>query len=176
MPLNPYFLEGYDEEGHRVDGVVKIGFNAQNIRSHKWLRGCMTALKKLLRDFPDQRSVDSFNFQLEKERQEEEYRKSSRVEKTIKPKQGYVYILKSDNLFKIGRTRHPKSRLKTYRTENPHGIWEVIMQEVDDYKKVEVALLKKFSAKRKRGEWFNLNKKDIKEAKKIIDAAMVLPF
>lgn len=75
---------------------------------------------------------------------------------------GFVYILKSRNLYKIGRAQYIKSRIKTYRTENPFGIRVIFQKEVDDYIKVEASLLDTFKDKKVRGEWFKLDKEDIK--------------
>jgi T5orf172 domain len=70
---------------------------------------------------------------------------------------GYIYVLKSNNLYKIGRARNIEGRLKTYRTENPFGIEVVLYRQVDDYIETEKGLLKKFEDKKVRGEWFDLS-------------------
>jgi len=92
--------------------------------------------------------------------------------KTLKSKtlkSGYVYLLKSNNLYKIGRTTSFKSRMKKYTTENPFGIKLILQKKVDDYIGIEKKLLDKFKEKQVRGEWFKLNKGDIKEFKKMVN-------
>lgn len=85
-----------------------------------------------------------------------------------KPKRGYIYILKSKHLYKIGRAEYPESRIRTYITENPFGIEVIFQKEVDNYIMVESKLLRKFRNKQFRGEWFQLNDKDIKWIKENI--------
>ena len=58
--------------------------------------------------------------------------------------------------------------MKKYTTENPFGIKIVFQKEVDDYIGIEKKLLDKFKEKQVRGEWFKLNKQDIKWIKQNI--------
>jgi hypothetical protein len=79
-----------------------------------------------------------------------------------KAKNGFIYILKSKNLYKIGRTLQFKKRIKIYKTENPFGIKIIFQKEMNNCFNTELELLKKFKNKKYKGEWFKLNKKDIK--------------
>jgi hypothetical protein len=81
---------------------------------------------------------------------------------------GFIYVVKSKNLYKIGRAKHPKSRIKTYRTENPFGITVIFQKEVDDYVGIEEKLLDTFKEKRIKGEWFNLTPENIQWIKQNI--------
>lgn len=105
----------------------------------------------------------------------EEYKKTNEIEKKIEKEKiqkkikGYIYILKSNGLYKIGRSKNIKNRIKLYKTENPFGIDVIFQKEVDDYINKEIKLLEMFSDKLKLGnEWFDLSDKDIKLIKKII--------
>ena len=81
---------------------------------------------------------------------------------------GFIYILKSKNLYKIGRAKYPNDRIKTYTTENPFGIKIILLKEVKNYIQTEVDLLKKFKDKHFKGEWFKLNENDVREIKDIL--------
>jgi len=97
-------------------------------------------------------------------RKKEEVKKEQKLkqmpEKTKKEK-GYIYLLKSKNLYKIGRAKHLKERIKTYRAENPFGIKVIFQKKVDDYIGEEIKFLEKFKDKNYKGEWFKLNQEDI---------------
>ena len=69
---------------------------------------------------------------------------------------------KSLNLYKIGRAQSEK-RIDTYITENPHGIELLKFVKVKDYVGTESFLLKKYSAKQYKGEWFKFNDKEKSE-------------
>jgi hypothetical protein len=85
-------------------------------------------------------------------------------------KSGYVYLLRDDNMFKIGKAKCFTSRLETYETENPRPLTVVHSAFVSNYSQVEKELLTKFKQKRHRGEWFvNFNKDDIDKFSKITD-------
>ena len=74
---------------------------------------------------------------------------------------GWVYIIKSQGCYKIGRTKNIKSRIKSYKTENPYQITILAQKEVVFPKSVEHILLNRFKQKNLHGEWFNLNTKEL---------------
>ncbi len=74
---------------------------------------------------------------------------------------GYVYIVRSENLYKIGRTQYPSSRIDKYRTENPYLIEMILLAKVEDYIRVEKVILTMFASKKHHGEWFSLDEQDI---------------
>jgi len=87
---------------------------------------------------------------------------NNQIEKETKTKRGYIYLIRSKNLYKIGRALQLKERIKIYKTENPFGVKVVFQKEVDDYVGKEVKLLEKFQEKRAKGkEWFKLNQEDV---------------
>ena len=79
----------------------------------------------------------------------------------IKQKTGYIYILESQGYYKIGKTINIKSRISKYTTENPNEINIIHTFKADNYTKEEERLHKKFKKKNHRGEWFDLDEKDI---------------
>jgi hypothetical protein len=74
-------------------------------------------------------------------------------------KKAKAYILKDENtgLYKIGRSINPKEREKTLQSEKP--TIKMIKEFQDD---IEAQLHKKYKKNRVRGEWFNLNKVQLK--------------
>ena len=85
------------------------------------------------------------------------------IEKNKLPvQQGYVYLIKSQDCFKIGIAKHIKNRVSEYVTENPFPTELILQHKVKDYLNKEQYLLNKFKAKNLHGEWFKLNETDIK--------------
>jgi len=92
------------------------------------------------------------------------------IKKTnIVSKSGFIYVLKSKNLYKIGRAKNIKERIRTYETENPFGVDVLLQVRVNNYIEEESILLNRFREKQVRGEWFALNKKDINMIKKMYE-------
>lgn len=73
---------------------------------------------------------------------------------------GHIYVIKQDNLYKIGRSSNIKQRLWQFKDAEVISTYETI-----DCIKDEKILHKKFKAKRHHGEWFNLNNEDLASIK-----------
>lgn len=74
--------------------------------------------------------------------------------------QGYVYLMKADNLnaFKIGKTINaPEQRLSTINTGSPVVIELVTYALANDCDAVEKYLHQKFEHCRTKGEWFEFD-------------------
>ncbi len=69
-----------------------------------------------------------------------------------------TYILKSNNLYKIGKTKDIEQRLKSYHIHSP-GFQLIRLIESD----IEKELHNLYKVKRKKGEWFKLTEEDILE-------------
>ena len=76
---------------------------------------------------------------------------------------GTVYLLESDGYYKIGRTTDLISRFgKTPQaTDNPHQLELIYAKEVDGYVRVEETLHDVLIDFRVRGEWYDLNDKQL---------------
>jgi hypothetical protein len=78
---------------------------------------------------------------------------------------GVVYLLvenRDEPRYKIGITKHnAKKRIKGLNTGNSDVIDVVAEFESKFNRKIEGALHKRYGTKRLKGEWFELNKKDI---------------
>ena len=81
-----------------------------------------------------------------------------------------VYILKSGNLYKIGKTNCLKKRLASLQCGNPQKIEVVFEAKVKDAQRVEKLVHKKYQEHRIRGEWFDLGGSILKDACDYIDS------
>ena len=78
-------------------------------------------------------------------------------------KTGYVYLVKhgSRNEYKIGKTINPLRREGEVRIQLPETLRPIHYIETDDPSGVEAYWHNRFAAKRKEGEWFNLDRADV---------------
>lgn len=76
-------------------------------------------------------------------------------------KVGYIYIIESSWLYKIGYTKNIDSRTKKYTTENPNETVLIHYFKTDDCTSKEKEIHTIFSKKRKKWEWFKLDKQDL---------------
>lgn len=81
---------------------------------------------------------------------------------------GYVYLLKhgSRREFKIGRTNNPVRREGELGIQLPERCHPVHYIETDDPEGVEAYWHRRFSGKRKEGEWFALTPQDVRAFKR----------
>lgn len=86
--------------------------------------------------------------------------------KKHKYSKGFVYFIKADNgLIKIGKTKDLNKRLDHFTAKLPYRLDLIHSIKTDDTQELEEYFHNKFSKKRKRGEWFELDDKDIREVK-----------
>lgn len=104
----------------------------------------------------------------EKERQakklaKEQHKVQRRVGAVYK---GYVYLLQSaTGAYKIGRTKNPKDRMKTFSVKLPFEVEYICIIQTDDMYGLEQSLHDQFANKRLNGEWFNLTPEDVEHIK-----------
>ena len=88
----------------------------------------------------------------------------------IKSKQkGYIYVIKSLNKYKIGKTKNLKNRMRKYITESPEPIEVILTENINDYTKCETELHKKLLNKNYNREWYDLDDSDFDIIKNIIN-------
>lgn len=87
-------------------------------------------------------------------------------ENKVKSHPGYVYLLKAENgYYKIGRTKSPKDRIKTFGVKLPFKVEFEHLIQTDDMEGLEAELHFTFADKRLDGEWFNLTSGDVEYIK-----------
>lgn len=78
------------------------------------------------------------------------------------PRAGYVYLLQSPTgAYKIGRSRNPQDRLRTFQIKLPFEVEYVCVIRCADMVALEAELHRAFEHKRLNGEWFALTGNDI---------------
>lgn len=73
---------------------------------------------------------------------------------------GYVYLVKMGETYKIGISINPENRLKEF-TKLPYPLEYICVEKVYNYGKVEQQLHSVFAGKNIRGEWFLLDDTDV---------------
>ncbi len=74
---------------------------------------------------------------------------------------GFVYLIKSGRFYKIGRARDADYRVGAIRLQLPEKAKRIHEIRTDDPSGIEAYWHKRFEAKRKNGEWFELDAKDV---------------
>ena len=81
---------------------------------------------------------------------------------TLEPEIGYVYLLKAHRYFKIGRSSSFERRSRQLAIQLPERAETVHVIRTDDPVGIELYWHRRFEAKRKNGEWFELSAEDVK--------------
>lgn len=89
--------------------------------------------------------------------------KNLKVNIGSKKNNGYIYIYKQDNNYKIGKSKKIDCRIRKYITENPYEIELFLKAYVSDYSRAEIELhniFKEYKINSNR-EWFIFDKKSL---------------
>jgi hypothetical protein len=74
---------------------------------------------------------------------------------------GYIYVIKSQYGFKIGKSRQLHQRTRLFGVKLPFPIEVALTGWCSEYSETERALHREFAGKRLEGEWFDLNDSDL---------------
>lgn len=84
---------------------------------------------------------------------------------------GYVYVVKCQEYYKIGRTGlDVNNRIKQLQVSNPHELQLVLHGGTDNPSDLELSLHEYFKDKHHRGEWYKLGDEDLVTLEDIINA------
>lgn len=87
-------------------------------------------------------------------------------EKKLNTTIGYIYIIRSGEFFKIGRSNDFDRRLREIKTKLPEECELIHVIETDDPEGIEVYWHNRFKNHRAKGEWFKLSNDDVKALRK----------
>jgi len=79
---------------------------------------------------------------------------------------GFVYLLKANRFFKIGRSNSFERRSRELAIQLPERAETVHVIRTDDPIGIELYWHRRFESKRKNGEWFELSAQDVKAFKR----------
>lgn len=85
---------------------------------------------------------------------------------------GFVYLIKSNELYKIGKTKDLNSRTAFFGTIMPIEVELIHSFSSNQYSLAEAALHEKYKDFRKTGEWFALREEHIEEICRIQDGEL----
>jgi hypothetical protein len=74
---------------------------------------------------------------------------------------GHVYLMKSGRYYKIGHSVHAGARERQIAIQLPEELATIHVIGTDDPTGIEAYWHRRFAAKRKNGEWFDLSREDV---------------
>ena len=90
-----------------------------------------------------------------KQRIEQEIRR-----RTFEP-DGYIYVLRAGDYYKIGRAKNPDSRIRQLKIQLPFPVEVVYLFACEDYVAAEAYYHWLFASERVNGEWFLMEEHDL---------------
>ncbi|WLD91766.1 GIY-YIG nuclease family protein [Alkalihalobacillus sp. AL-G] len=137
-------LKEFDISDQRFDRLV---FIAENDKKEENRKLAVELLKKYDKNLVEK--LDPINIKKKKNEN--------------KNKKGYVYLIQEDYSYryKIGRARSLDNRIHLFKVDLPFNIELIHYFYCENYGELELMLHKYFETKRVKGEWFDLNSKDI---------------
>jgi hypothetical protein len=140
----------------RVDGLKKISRRQAEVkRACKEYEINKSSQLKLRNYKKDSSDITAIKKELEKE-----YKES--MLNIAENDEGYIYLIKCEEFYKIGITKNPKQRIAKYKTENPFVFKIIFFLICKNYQIKEQIIKRIFYEHRHRGsEWFILHENEI---------------
>jgi hypothetical protein len=178
IPLNPRIsFDGTETSAVQINLTIEYDRTGHQVMldvSHDIIRELVTNKDEQLFDLIENliAYAEQEGEQVLKQRRQEDERanQNARISLTIKePKKapGYIYLIKSGDSYKIGRTKSISSRMKTFGIQLPFPFEIVHMIEAENMYQAEEELHQKYSHCRLNGEWFALSSEDVQAIKAI---------
>lgn len=79
----------------------------------------------------------------------------------VKRGPGYVYLLESGGLYKVGRSTRPDKRIAQISPVMPHPVNVICTVYSEEHEVLEAELHERFRDVRLNGEWFNLSSENV---------------
>ena len=98
---------------------------------------------------------------------EKEVKKGEEKRQKEIDRRGFVYLLKANGIYKIGKTKNVRHRLQQIKSHNP-DVKLIRFKYFFNANKIEGCLLNKFKDKNISGEWFDLSKDEFEEVFKFL--------
>lgn len=117
--------------------------------------GLMTALAEWVRRNPEFADIEEHIPELDDQAVE-----------SCNPSEGFVYLLKSGDFYKIGRSAELEKRVKQISVSLPERVELEHSIRTDDPVGIEQYWHRRFQEKRANGEWFRLSRADVRAFKK----------
>ncbi len=89
------------------------------------------------------------------------WRRIPHTEPNRGPQDGFVYLIKSGRFYKIGKTNAAGRREYELDIQLPESVKTIHLIRTDDPTGIEAYWHRRFEAKRKKGEWFELVAVDV---------------
>jgi hypothetical protein len=150
-------------------GDIKIkSFNSKNFPSHNtfWRLGNQSDRAKKILDYCEDKSEYQDVIEICKKVPHTPEKKDEYDTKEIDVKFGFVYLMKSGKYYKIGKSDFVERRKYDIGIKLPEELKTVHKIKTDDPSGIEAYWHKRFEAKRKQGEWFDLSSADISAFKR----------
>jgi len=98
-----------------------------------------------------------------------DYNMKLKEKKKNKLTTGYIYLIKSELGYKIGKTKNIDQRDKIFSVKMPFDYEYEDFKICNNYHQLELELHKEFEQKKINGEWFQLNSEEVNRVKEVLN-------